>query len=174
MFAQLRNDLVALLNDLQAAPGKPTGASWKRVISLDQQRQASRWIAESIGYSFQRGRLDETAHPFCTTLGPADCRILTRYLEDNFASGFYSTLHEAAMVYTNRDCPTIGMECHRVCSQFRRSRITISLVGKLHRAQRCLLEMVVFTSSAENSSEAPGKTCQPTICFAMLTWSSHR
>ncbi len=39
--------------------------------------------------------MDETSHPFCTTLGPDDCRILTRFQLDNFPSGFYGTLHEA-------------------------------------------------------------------------------
>ncbi len=95
MFANLRDELVSLLGDLGERGTAPAGLTWKRCISLPLQREASQWIATQIGYSFERGRLDETAHPFCTTLGPADCRILTRYMEENFASGFYSTLHEA-------------------------------------------------------------------------------
>jgi carboxypeptidase Taq len=95
MFAELRDELVKLLKELKDASSKPSGQSWRYAIPLPEQRQASRWIASQIGYDFERGRLDETAHPFCTTLGPNDCRILTRYHEDNFPSGFYSTLHEA-------------------------------------------------------------------------------
>ena len=95
MFAKLRDELVALLADLADRGTAPSGETWKRPVALPLQREASQWIAARIGYSFERGRLDETAHPFCTTLGPSDCRILTRYFEDNFASGFYSTLHEA-------------------------------------------------------------------------------
>ncbi len=95
MFAKLRDALVKLLEDLKSRGTTPSGQTWQQPISLPHQRQASQWIATQIGYSFERGRLDETAHPFCTTLGPSDCRILTRYMESNFASGFYSTLHEA-------------------------------------------------------------------------------
>ena len=95
MFAELRDELVALLHELHDAPSKPSGSSWRSSIPLAQQREASHWIAAQIGYDFERGRLDETAHPFCTTLGPNDCRILTRYDVANFPSGFYSTLHEA-------------------------------------------------------------------------------
>lgn len=95
MFAQLRSELVKLLSELHASTDKPSGISWRHTIPLPLQRDASRWIATQIGYNFERGRLDETAHPFCTTLGPSDCRILTRYQEDHFPSGFYSTLHEA-------------------------------------------------------------------------------
>jgi carboxypeptidase Taq len=94
-FEQLRESLVELVKELADAPRRPTGASWKRSIAVENQRKVSHWIAERIGYSFERGRLDETSHPFCTTLGPDDCRILTRYQTDYFPSGFYGTLHEA-------------------------------------------------------------------------------
>jgi len=52
-------------------------------------------VAEKIGFDFDRGRLDETSHPFCTTLGPNDCRILTRYDPHWIPSGLFGTLHEA-------------------------------------------------------------------------------
>jgi carboxypeptidase Taq len=39
--------------------------------------------------------LDVTAHPFCTTLGPHDCRITTRYYAEYFNSAFFGVLHEA-------------------------------------------------------------------------------
>ncbi len=52
-------------------------------------------IAASIGFDFHAGRIDATAHPFCTTLGPSDVRLTTRYLEDDFTSSLFSVLHEA-------------------------------------------------------------------------------
>jgi carboxypeptidase Taq len=36
-----------------------------------------------------------TTHPFCTGLGPNDCRITTRYDEHFFGSAFFGILHEA-------------------------------------------------------------------------------
>jgi len=36
-----------------------------------------------------------THHPFCTGLGPHDCRITTRYDERFFNTAFFGTLHEA-------------------------------------------------------------------------------
>ncbi len=95
IFSELRDDLVKLVQDLTGAPARPDGATWKRPVAVDDQRTVSHWIAEQIGYDFTRGRLDVTSHPFCTTLGPHDCRILTRYQTDFFPSGFYGTLHEA-------------------------------------------------------------------------------
>ena len=36
-----------------------------------------------------------TTHPFCSTSGPRDCRITTRYNERHFNEGFFGILHEA-------------------------------------------------------------------------------
>jgi carboxypeptidase Taq len=106
VFAKLRDGLRDLIGKLSQAQRPPTGASWNRPVEIDRQRSISRWVAESIGYSFQRGRLDETSHPFCTTLGPNDCRILTRYQREFFPSGFYGTLHEAGHGLYEQGLPT--------------------------------------------------------------------
>ena len=106
VFAGLRDSLVQLVKELSDAIHKPSGASWKRNIPVDMQRATSRWIASKIGYEFQRGRLDETSHPFCTTLGPDDCRILTRFQAEYFPSGFYGTLHEAGHGMYEQGLPT--------------------------------------------------------------------
>src|SRR5690606_32744958 len=42
-----------------------------------------------------RGRLDVTAHPFCSGMGPDDCRITTRYDEHFFSTALFGILHEA-------------------------------------------------------------------------------
>jgi len=62
---------------------------------VDRQQALVRRAAEAIGFDFECGRLDVTAHPFCSTLGPRDCRITTRYDESDFTSGLMSVLHEA-------------------------------------------------------------------------------
>ena len=48
----------------------------------------------------------KTSHPFCTTLGPHDCRILTRYDESNLAGGLFGMLHEAGHGMYEQGLPT--------------------------------------------------------------------
>jgi carboxypeptidase Taq len=55
----------------------------------------NREIAESLGFDFGAGRIDTTAHPFCTTLGPGDVRLTTRYDETDFLSSLFGVMHEA-------------------------------------------------------------------------------
>ena len=62
---------------------------------VEKQQQLNREVAESIGFDFERGRIDTTAHPFCTTLGPSDVRLTTRYDVSDFTSSLFGVLHEA-------------------------------------------------------------------------------
>ena len=47
----------------------------------DRQRVFGEAVAAAVGFDFERGRLDVTAHPFCSGIGPGDCRITTRFDE---------------------------------------------------------------------------------------------
>jgi carboxypeptidase Taq len=48
-----------------------------------------------FGYDFSAGRQDRAAHPFCTSLGPGDVRITTRFDRSFLSTALFSTLHEA-------------------------------------------------------------------------------
>ncbi|MDR2463240.1 MAG: carboxypeptidase M32 [Verrucomicrobiales bacterium] len=61
---------------------------------LEQQRIFNQTVAAKFGFDFAAGRIDATAHPFCIGLGPDDCRLTTRYTEDDFTHSLYSVLHE--------------------------------------------------------------------------------
>lgn len=52
-------------------------------------------VAEAMGFDFNAGRIDTATHPFCTTLGPCDVRMTTRYDEQDFTSSMFGVLHEA-------------------------------------------------------------------------------
>jgi carboxypeptidase Taq len=46
-----------------------------------------------LGFDFEAGRLDESAHPFCGGV-PEDTRLTTRYREDDFVGSLMGTIHE--------------------------------------------------------------------------------
>ena len=64
------------------------------LIPRDRQRVFGEAVASAVGFDFRRGRLDVTAHPFCTGIGPGDCRITTRFDEHEFGDAFFGILHE--------------------------------------------------------------------------------
>ncbi|MEO7100344.1 MAG: carboxypeptidase M32 [Luteolibacter sp.] len=71
-------------------PGLPAGP-----YPIEAQKRFNAQVAAAIGFDFEAGRIDTTAHPFCTTLGPRDVRLTTRYMESDFTSSLFGVLHEA-------------------------------------------------------------------------------
>ncbi len=95
VLGDLRQALVPLVAEIAHSNRRPDVSILSRRYPLDMQERFSRDVAAKIGFDFNRGRLDVTAHPFCTGLGPHDCRITTRYDEHFFNCAFFGTLHEA-------------------------------------------------------------------------------
>ncbi|RIK82124.1 MAG: carboxypeptidase M32 [Planctomycetota bacterium] len=95
VLAGLRKELVPLVEGIVGGSRKPELSILKRHFPKTAQEKFGTEAAARIGFDFSRGRLDVTSHPFCTTLGPDDCRITTRYDERFFPSAFFGILHEA-------------------------------------------------------------------------------
>ncbi len=92
LFQQLRPSLIALLAE-RRRQGRPVQRLLGHFPSASQMA-LNRDIAEALGYDFQAGRIDTSAHPFCNTSGPFDVRITTRYDESDFLSSLTGVLHE--------------------------------------------------------------------------------
>jgi len=95
IFAELRKELVPLVAQITSAKKKPAGDILKREYAVDRQHHFGQGAAAAIGFDFQAGRLDTTVHPFCSGMGPGDCRLTTRYHPREFNQGFFGILHEA-------------------------------------------------------------------------------
>jgi carboxypeptidase Taq len=95
VLTDLREQLVPLAAAIRDAARRPDTSLLSRNYAIDVQESFGKEAAAAIGFDFTRGRLDVTAHPFCTTLGPHDCRITTRYDGQFFNAAFFGILHEA-------------------------------------------------------------------------------
>lgn len=58
-----------------------------------------------IGYDWQHGRQDKSAHPFTTGFGNDDVRITTRVDPNFFNSAFFATMHEAGHALYEQGIP---------------------------------------------------------------------
>jgi carboxypeptidase Taq len=95
-FAELRERIVPLVQACGAAARRPDDrVLTERPYPVAAQQAFVREVAARIGFDFDRGRLDSTDHPFCTSLGPDDCRITTRWDERFLPTALYGVLHEA-------------------------------------------------------------------------------
>jgi carboxypeptidase Taq len=94
IFAQLREQLVPLVNTVTALDPVDS-AALNRTYTPEQITAFATDVIKRFGYDFERGRLDRTHHPFCTTFSIGDVRITTRYPEHDWSDPLFSTLHES-------------------------------------------------------------------------------
>jgi len=94
-FVPLRDRLKALIDDLMGAPMQPSNRFNELELPIDAQKQFVRFVAESIGFDFTRGRLDTSTHPFCSGTHCNDVRLTTRFRDTDLNDALGSTMHEA-------------------------------------------------------------------------------
>jgi carboxypeptidase Taq len=95
LFAQLREELVPLVGAILATGRRAPHLIVERDYPVERQQTLGHQAAAAIGFDFDAGRLDVTTHPFCSGVGPGDCRITTRYNPRRFNDAFFGILHEA-------------------------------------------------------------------------------
>jgi carboxypeptidase Taq len=93
LFGELRSwlpDLIGRVRERQSHESviPPVGP-----FSLDAQRQLCERVIGLLGFDFEAGRLDVSAHPFCGGV-PEDVRLTTRFSEDDFLGSLMGTVHE--------------------------------------------------------------------------------
>lgn len=98
-IATLFDALRPRLRDLAAAAVERSAARNAKLppgpYPIEQQKAFNAKVAAALGFDFHAGRIDTTTHPFCTTLGPRDVRLTTRYDVDDFTSSLFGVMHEA-------------------------------------------------------------------------------
>ncbi len=61
---------------------------------IDRQRDLAMTVIKQCGFDDKHWRLDETHHPFASSIATTDIRITTRYIDNFFNSAFFGSLHE--------------------------------------------------------------------------------
>ena len=137
ILGSLRDELVPLIRAVKESPRQPDLSIVKQNFPIRWQRDFVKKVAGSIGYDFNRGRLDETTHPFCIELGPDDTRITTRYYENYFNGAFFGVIHEAGHGIYEQNLPaehwgTPMAESVSLGIHESQSRMWENMVGRSH------------------------------------------
>ena len=93
IFKALARKLPSLIHaaiELQAQHAPPPLAG---KFSVAKQRQLAIEVLKAIGFPFDRGRLDESEHPFTEGV-PGDMRVTTRFDANDLFSGLLGAVHE--------------------------------------------------------------------------------
>ena len=145
LFAEIAGflpDLIEAVLTHQAA--QPPLAAPPGPFPIMAQRQAAAQLMEALGFDFAHGRLDISAHPFCSG-APDDVRITTRYDESDFTKALMGVLHETGHALYKRNLP----------ARWRLQPVGAARGMAIHESQSLLLEMQVCRSPAFTTFAAP-------------------
>lgn len=135
IFTALSRRLPQLIQaavDLQAqAPPLPLSAK----ISVTKQKQLAMELMKNLGFAFDRGRLDESEHPF-TGGTPGDIRVTTNFAAHDPVSGLMGVIHETGHAMYESGLP----------HEWRDQPVGRDRGMAVHESQSLLLEMIVGRS----------------------------
>lgn len=94
LFGELKAALVPLIEQATAAP-QPRTDFLARGYPIAAQKAFGLKIAAKMGYDLNRGRLDDTIHPFEISFTRNDVRITSRFRENWLPGGMFALWHEA-------------------------------------------------------------------------------
>ncbi|HEX7556928.1 MAG TPA: carboxypeptidase M32, partial [Leptolinea sp.] len=94
IFSVLREQQVALIKELTTRP-QVDASFLHQNFPEEKQWSFGVDVISDIGFDWNRGRQDNSAHPFTTTFGMGDVRITTRLIPNYLGSALFSTIHEA-------------------------------------------------------------------------------
>ncbi len=135
IFGQLAEALPPRLDRIlgrQAPPRRPS-----IVFPASQQRALALALMAKVGFDFEHGRLDESAHPFCGG-NPDDVRMTTRWDERDVATGLMGVLHETGHALYEAGLP----------AEWRHQPVGRAGGMVLHESQSLLIEMQACRSPA--------------------------
>jgi carboxypeptidase Taq len=106
-------------------------------FEVTRQMALGRQLMAQLGFDFQHGRLDQSAHPFCGGVSD-DIRMTARYEEADVTSGLMAILHETGHALYSAGLPRA----------WRHQPVGGARGFAVHESQSLLIEMQVCRSPA--------------------------
>lgn len=104
LFDEIKIFLPPLIDKITANQRNLPSILEPRHISIEDQKILGLEVMKSLGFDFNRGRLDVSHHPFCGGV-PQDVRITTRYNSNQFLGSLNGVIHETGHALYEQNLP---------------------------------------------------------------------
>ncbi|TLY97700.1 MAG: carboxypeptidase M32 [Gammaproteobacteria bacterium] len=135
MFKALSRRLSSLIREAIAEQEVRPALPLTGKFPASKQRALAVEVMKSVGFPFDRGRLDESEHPFTEGV-PGDIRVTTRFDPDDLFSGLLGALHETGHAMYDLGLP----------QDWRDQPVGRDRGMALEESQSLLIEMIVCRS----------------------------
>ena len=95
LFREMKDGLVPLVQTIAERKEAVDDALFTQEFDVDKQWDFGIEVVKALGFDFEHGRQDKTAHPFTTSFSPSDVRLTTRLYPDMFKAALFASIHEA-------------------------------------------------------------------------------
>ncbi|WP_294975516.1 carboxypeptidase M32 [uncultured Leuconostoc sp.] len=145
IFEQLKVGITELRARLELSGTVPDSSFLHREVSKNQQKQYALSAVQRLGYNLNKGRLDDTIHPFMEALSRDDARITTRWDEKNFQMAVLGIFHEAGH----------GLFEQNVDPKYDDVRAVLPISMSIHESQSLFNEVIIGRSKEFWTTEYP-------------------
>jgi len=132
IFTALKRRLPSLIQEAIEVQAKNPPLPIAGKFSNSKQKQLSLDVMKALGFPFDRGRLDESEHPFTGGV-PGDIRVTTRFASAEPITGLMGVLHESGH----------AMYDHGLPEKWRDQPVGRDRGMAMHESQSLLLEMLI-------------------------------
>jgi len=136
LFGEVKEGLVPLVKAIAEREGAVDDSLFAQEFDVDKQWDFGIEVVKALGFDFEHGRQDKTAHPFTTSFSPSDVRLTTRLFPGMFKSALFASIHEAGH----------GMYEQGFDPSFERTPLCDSASLGVHESQSRMWENVVGRS----------------------------
>jgi carboxypeptidase Taq len=94
LFGELKTSTIGLIDKYSDNSNKIDNSFMIKKYSVSKQLSLVKFLAESMNFDFNHGRIDVSAHPFSTSVSPDDVRITVRVKENDIRECLFGAVHE--------------------------------------------------------------------------------
>jgi carboxypeptidase Taq len=93
LFEELKAGLIPLIDKILSAK-QPDDSKFHRHFDIDSQKKVQKLLLDYIGFSWDKGTVGESEHPYTLNFCSKDVRITNHFHEDDVLSAMFSAIHE--------------------------------------------------------------------------------
>ena len=134
LFGELKEELVPLIAKV-TADGVPANPKFRSKFDVDAQEKVQKMLLDYIGFSWEKGAVGRTEHPFTLNFSSNDVRVTNHYHENNPISAIFSAIHEGGhAIFEQNVNPdfdgTVAGSCYYMGLHESQSRFYENMLGR--------------------------------------------
>lgn len=138
VFDGLKARLIPLVQRISERLDRIDDDLLRQPYPVDRQWAFGLEVLQAMGFDLQRGRQDQSPHPFTTSFSSHDVRLTTKLYPEKFAFGLFATIHEGGHGLYEQGIPW----------ELRRTPLAGAASLGVHESQSRLWENVIGRSRA--------------------------